>query len=48
MDAVLLTWRWQNMVTIWLMVALLALLVTVGAQTYRAVSGNGNGNANQY
>lgn len=35
MDAVLLTWRWQNVLTIWLMVIALALLVTVGAQGYR-------------
>ena len=43
MDAVLLTWRWQNVLTIWLMVIALALLVTVGAQVYRAI---GNGDAN--
>lgn len=43
MDAVLLTWRWQNVLTIWLMVIALALLVTVGAQGYRKMSGNGDG-----
>lgn len=32
MDAVLLTWRWQNILSIWLMVVLLYLLVTVGHQ----------------
>lgn len=32
MDAILLTWRWQNILSIWLMVIALYLLVTVGAQ----------------
>lgn len=32
MDAVLLTWRWQNILSIWLMVVLLYLLVTCGQQ----------------
>lgn len=32
MDAVLLTWRWQNILAIWLMVILLYLLVTMGSQ----------------
>ena len=32
MDAVLLTWRWQNILSIWLMVILLYLLVTFGQQ----------------
>ena len=45
MDAVLLTWRWQNVLTIWLMVVALALLVTVGAQGWRMINSNGSGNA---
>lgn len=32
MNAVVLTWRWQNILAIWLMVALLYLLVTFGHQ----------------
>jgi hypothetical protein len=32
MDAVVLTWRWQNILSIWLMVIALFLLVTVGSQ----------------
>ncbi len=32
MDAVLLTWRWQNILTIWIMVIGLYLAVTVGHQ----------------
>ncbi len=35
MDAVLLTWRWQNILSIWIIVILLGLLVTVGAQVAR-------------
>lgn len=41
MDAILLTWRWQNVLTIWLMVIALALLITVGAQGYRLIMGGG-------
>lgn len=46
MDAVLLTWRWQNILSIWLMVALLYLLVTFGHQVAMRYEGNkaaGNG-----
>lgn len=32
MDAVLLTWRWQNILSIWLMVIGLYLLITIGSQ----------------
>ncbi len=32
MDAVLLTWRWQNILSIWVMVIALFLLITVGQQ----------------
>lgn len=42
MDAVLLTWRWQNLLTIWLMVIALGLLITVGSQVTRKVTGAGN------
>lgn len=44
MDAVLLTWRWQNVLTIWLMVFALGLLITVGAQGWRLANGAGNDN----
>lgn len=32
MDAVLLTWRWQNILSIWIMVAALFLAVTAVQQ----------------
>lgn len=32
MDAVLLTWRWQNILSIWIMVVLLFLVVTLFQQ----------------
>lgn len=32
MDAVLLTWRWQNILSIWIMVIALYLLITVMQQ----------------
>jgi len=32
MDAVLLTWRWQNILAIWIMAVLLFLIITVGQQ----------------
>lgn len=35
MDAVLLTWRWQNILSIWIMIIALSLLVTLGAQIAR-------------
>jgi len=35
MDAVLITWRWQNILSIWIMVILLALLITMAAQIGR-------------
>lgn len=40
MDAVLLTWRWQNILSIWLMVILLYLLVTCGQQMAIRYEGN--------
>lgn len=40
MDAVLLTWRWQNILSIWLMVILLYFLVTMGAQLVMRGEGN--------
>lgn len=33
MDAVLLTWRWQNILSVWIMVILLFLLITAVRQT---------------
>jgi len=42
MDAVLLTWRWQNILSIWIIVIALALLTTFGAQIFRKASGAGN------
>lgn len=44
MDAVLLTWRWQNVLTIGLMVVGLALLTTVIAQVYRMATGGQDAN----
>jgi hypothetical protein len=41
MDAVLLTWRWQNILSIWLMVIMLYLLVTVGQQVAMRYSTSG-------
>lgn len=32
MDAVLLTWRWQNILSIWIMVVALYLIITVARQ----------------
>lgn len=40
MDAVLLTWRWQNILSIWIMVIGLALLITIGTQVFKRMSGN--------
>lgn len=37
MDAVLITWRWQNILSIWIMIILLAFLITMGAQVVRRV-----------
>lgn len=39
MDAVLITWRWQNILSIWIMVILLALFITMGAQIVRRIGG---------
>jgi hypothetical protein len=38
MDAVLLTWRWQNILSIWIMVIALSMLIVFGAQIARRVS----------
>ncbi len=32
MDAVVLTWRWQNILAIWIMVCVLYLAVMAGSQ----------------
>lgn len=40
MDAVVLTWRWQNILAIWLMVILLYLLMTFGHQMMLRYEGN--------
>ena len=32
MNAVLLTWRWQNILSIWIMVIALFFLITIGKQ----------------
>ena len=40
MDAVLITWRWQNIISIWLMVILLYLLVTFAQQAVMRYEGN--------
>lgn len=39
MDAVLLTWRWQNILAIWLMIVLLFLAVTGGSQLVMRLEG---------
>ena len=35
MEDIVLTFNWQNMFTIWLMVIILAVVITVGAQLVR-------------
>lgn len=40
MDAVVLTWRWTNMLAIWFMVGALGLAVVFGAQTVRKLNGS--------
>jgi hypothetical protein len=39
MDAVLLTWRWQNILSIWIMAIALFLLVTVARQIMMRAEG---------
>lgn len=39
MDAVLLTWRWQNILSIWIMVIALFLLITVARQAMMRMDG---------
>ncbi len=45
MEAVLLTWRWQNILSIWIMVIALFLLVTVGQQFMMRREGSNAANA---
>ncbi len=40
MDAVILTWRWQNILSIWIMVIALGLLVAMGAKIANRNSAN--------
>lgn len=40
MDAVVLTWRWQNIIAIWLMVVLLYFFITMGSQLLMRHEGN--------
>jgi hypothetical protein len=40
MDAVLLTWRWQNILSIWIIVIALFLLITVGSQLMMRMEAN--------
>jgi hypothetical protein len=40
MDAVLLTWRWQNILSIWIIILMLFLLVTVAQQVMMRVEGS--------
>ena len=42
MDAVLITWRWQNILSIWIIVAALAMLVTLGTQVARRANKGGS------
>lgn len=39
MDAIVLTWRWQNILTIWVMVVALYFLVTLGQQAIIRLEG---------
>jgi hypothetical protein len=43
MDAVLLTYRWQNIFAIWIMVGILYLLCTVGNQVALRYKDGSNG-----
>lgn len=44
MDAVILTWRWQNILSIWIIVIALFLLITAGKQyKMRKSGGDANG-----
>lgn len=46
MDAVLLTWRWQNILSIWVMVIALFFIFTAGSQLmlrYEGMKANDNG-----
>lgn len=38
MDAILLTWRWQNILSVWIMVIALGLLITLTSQVVKKVS----------
>lgn len=44
MDAVVLTWRWQNLLTIWAMIVLLYFAVTFGTQIVMRMDGNNAAN----
>jgi hypothetical protein len=39
MDAVILTWRWQNLLTIWIMAIILVLIVSLGSQVVMRKAG---------
>lgn len=45
MDAVLLTWRWQNILSIWVMIVGLFLLATVAQQLLMRGDKKASGNA---
>jgi len=40
MEEVVLSFNWQNLFTIWVMIAILALILVVGAQLFRKVGGS--------
>lgn len=40
MDAVVLTWRWQNLLTIWLMIIALWFAITFGSQIMMRIRGD--------
>lgn len=40
MDAVVLTWRWQNIFSIWIMIIALFLLITLGMQISKRRDGS--------
>jgi len=45
MDAVLLTWRWQNILSIWVMIVALVLISTLASQLMLRSKGKAAANA---
>ncbi len=42
MEDVILSFNWQNIFTVWVMIVILALVFVVGSQLFRKVSGASN------